>query len=369
MREAVYRALRRVVDPDLGRDIVSAGLVEQVAVEDETIRVKLKLTTPACPLKERFLQACRQEIEKEVGSSMEIEIEVGAETRGTRTAQQAPLLPQVKNIVAVASGKGGVGKSTVSVGLALALRELGARVGLLDADLYGPSIPLMTGLREPEIHVVKQDDKTRFLPVWWADIPVFSIGFLIGEGQAVIWRGPIASGTLRQFFVDVMWPELDYMVVDLPPGTGDIPMTAAQLLDITGAVIVTTPQKVSQSDVRRAISMFRHKAINKPVLGIVENMAYFVPSDMPERCYYLFGKGGGRALAEELGVPFLGEVPLVETLAELCDQGVQSVEQLPVPVREAFLAVAERLVRDIATLAVAHSRQAVLHQPSDIKTA
>jgi ATP-binding protein involved in chromosome partitioning len=259
------------------------------------------------------------------------------------------LLPGVKNILAVASGKGGVGKSTVSVNLALALAKDGARVGLLDADIYGPSIPTMLGLKGMRPKVKDVDGKAMMEPIEKFGIKALSIGLLVDEKQAVVWRGPMVSSALRQFVTDCDWGELDYMVIDLPPGTGDIHLTLVQTVPVTGAIIVTTPQDVALADARKALGMFSIHPINVPIVGIVENMAYFTPAELPNNKYYIFGTGGGRRLAEEFNVPFLGEIPIVQSIREGGDSGnpvvINHEEQV---VSNAFVNLAGEVARNVA---------------------
>ncbi len=344
-REDVLHALRHVIDPDFQKDLVSLNMIQNVEVEGNRVRFDLVLTTPACPIKDNLAEACREAIRKFIGENVEVEINV--KTRTFKPITGEDLLPEVRHVIAVSSGKGGVGKSTVAANLALALQQLGAQVGLLDADVYGPSVPTLLGLEGKVPQAKSVDGKTRLLPLEYEGVKVMSIGFFIDPDQAVLWRGPVASGTVRQLVQDVEWGALDYLIVDMPPGTGDIPMTVAQVLPLTGAVIVTTPQRVAQADVRRAIAMFRHKAINKPIVGIVENMSYFVPELHPDEKYYVFGKGGGRRLAEELGLPFLGEIPLMASIAEQSDVGRPPVIYGPEIVQEAFKNVAGKVARQL----------------------
>jgi ATP-binding protein involved in chromosome partitioning len=258
------------------------------------------------------------------------------------------VLPGVKNIIVVASGKGGVGKSTVAVNLALGLAKEGAAVGLLDADIHGPSIPMMLGIRDERPKMIDVEGKGKIVPIERFGIKAMSIGLLIDEKQAVIWRGPQASSALRQFISDVAWGDLDYLIVDLPPGTGDVQLTMVQTVPVTGAVIVSTPQAVAAADARKAIIMFRQPQINVPVLGIVENMAYFTPAELPENKYYIFGKGGARKMAEQFEIPFLGEVPLVQSIREGGDAGTPALTGDDNISRDAFMSVAERVAQQVS---------------------
>ncbi len=310
-REAVMAALATVNDPELHRDIVSLGMVKQVEIEGGRVAVTIELTTPACPLKEVFTRDIRAALGNVPGFRA-VAIEFTANVK-PREIKPDDLAPGVRNIIAVASGKGGVGKSTVSVGLAIALAQTGARVGLLDADMYGPNIPLMMGLAEPP-----RVAEGKILPLENYGVKVISIGFLVEPGAPVIWRGPMLNSALRQFFSDVAWGELDYLVVDLPPGTGDVQISLVQLVPVTGAVLVTTPQEVSLQDARRGAAMFVQT--QTALLGVIENMAYF-RCDACNKKHYIFGEGGGRRIAEEFGVPLLGSIPIGQSVREGGDSG------------------------------------------------
>ena len=319
-QEDIINALRHVDDPDIKKDLVTLNMISEVEVEGNKVSFKVTLTTPACPLKEKIKKDCVDAVHQYVDSGLEVSIEMDANVTSLRK-ENVNVLPSVKNIICVASGKGGVGKSTVAVNLALSLARLGAKVGLIDADIHGPSIPMMLGVkgRKPEVRLVK--DKHYMVPLEAEGIKILSIGLLIDERQAVVWRGPMVTSALRQFVTDCMWGKLDYMVVDMPPGTGDVHITVAQTLNVTGAVIVTTPQEVALADARKALSMFRLENINVPILGVIENMAYFTPEELPNNKYYIFGKDGGQKLADEYEVPFLGQLPLVQSIREGGDAG------------------------------------------------
>ena len=260
------------------------------------------------------------------------------------------MLPGVKNIIAVASGKGGVGKSTIAVNLALALAAEGASVGLMDADIYGPSVPIMLGIRDERPKMTEVNGKGMIVPIEKYGIKAMSIGLLIDEKQAVIWRGPMASSALKQFATDVLWGELDYLVIDLPPGTGDVHLTIAQTIPVTGAVIVSTPQLVAAADARKAVMMFKQEHINIPILGVVENMAYFTPAELPENKYYLFGKGGAAKMAEQFELPFLGEMPLVQSVREGGDMGIPAVIDEDSLTRDKFLELARAVAQNVSLL-------------------
>jgi ATP-binding protein involved in chromosome partitioning len=258
------------------------------------------------------------------------------------------LLPGVKNIIVVASGKGGVGKSTVAVNLALGLSQEGASVGLMDADIYGPSIPIMLGIRDERPKMTDINGKNMIVPIERYGVKAMSIGLLIDEKQAVVWRGPMASSAIKQFISDVAWGELDYLVIDMPPGTGDVHLTLVQAVPVTGAVIVSTPQAVAAADARKAIMMLKQTQINVPILGIVENMAYFTPEELPNNKYYLFGKGGGRQMAEQFELPFLGEIPLVQGIREGGDRGIPAVMDDEPIAKNAFVKLAQAVARNVA---------------------
>lgn len=317
-KELILKALSNVQDPDLKRDIVTLNMVKDIRIEGNQIFVKVNLTTPACPLKDHIKNDCLSEIKKVVGNDYSIQIEMGSTVTSHINEIKEKLLPGVKNTIAVASGKGGVGKSTVAVNLAVALAKDGASVGLIDADIYGPSIPLMLGVKEQPKMIGEDPNNVKLLPLERYDVKLMSIGFLIDDNTPVIWRGPMASGAIKQFMSDVLWGELDYLIFDLPPGTGDIQLTLVQTIPLTGAVVVTTPQDVALIDARKAIKMFER--VNVTILGLVENMSYFIAPDTGKR-YDIFGNGGGRKAAEEMGIPFLGEIPINPLIREGGDTG------------------------------------------------
>src|SRR5712692_5099033 len=300
--ENILNALRLITDPDLHKDIVSLGFVKDLKIQGNNVSFTLELTTPACPAREQFKVDCVRVIRENIDGVDRVDMEMTSNVRTHTNQQKAAILPGVKNTIAVASGKGGVGKSTVAVNLAVALAKDGAKVGLLDADVYGPSIPLMMGItRRPELR------NQKLLPLEAHGVKVMSIGFLVDPMQAVIWRGPMVSGAVKQFMSDVDWGELDYLIFDLPPGTGDIHLTLVQTIPLTGAVVVTTPQDISLADARKAYKMF--EKVNVPVLGIIENMSYYICAHCGHR-EEIFAYGGGRKASEELGTQFLGEIPI-----------------------------------------------------------
>ena len=345
-KEAVIEALRTVQDPDLKQDLVSLNMVNDIQIQGNDIHFTIVLTTPACPLKEVIRNSCVEAIEKLVSTDAKVTIDMTSNVTSGR-ADNAPLLPEVKNIIAVASGKGGVGKSTVAANLAVSLAKAGAKVGLIDADIFGPSIPTMFNCVHEQPGIVKKEDKNLIIPIEQYGVKLLSIGFLTPAENAVIWRGPMASSALKQFIADTAWGALDYLLVDLPPGTSDIHLTLVQTVPVTGAVIVTTPQKVALADASKALSMFKQPNINVPVLGIVENMAYFIPPELPENKYFIFGENGGKKLAEKHLLPLLAQIPIEESIRQSGDSGY------PIALQEglsglAFQALAENLAREIA---------------------
>ncbi|WP_143960743.1 Mrp/NBP35 family ATP-binding protein [Litoribacter populi] len=344
-KERVFKALSTVEDPDLKKDLVTLGMIQDVEIDESRISFKVVLTTPACPLKEVIKNNCLEAIEKEFGP--EVEIDIFMTSNVTTARDNAPLIPQVKNIIAIASGKGGVGKSTCSANLAVALAQTGAKVGLIDADISGPSIPTMFNVEGEQPAVKQENAKNIIIPIEQYGVKLISIGFLTPADSAVVWRGPMASSALRQFIADVEWGELDYLLIDLPPGTSDIHLTMVQTIPVTGAVIVTTPQKVAIADATKGLTMFQQPQIKVPILGVVENMAYFTPEELPDNRYYLFGKEGGRKLSAKFDVPFLGEIPIVQSIRESGDSGYPAVFKEGIT-QGAFMALAENLARQVA---------------------
>jgi len=341
----ILTALSTVEDPDLKRDLVSLGMIKDLKVSPEKVSFSVVLTTPACPLKEKIKGDCEAAVTRVIGESVDLDIFMTSSV--TTLRDNAPLLPGVKNIIAISSGKGGVGKSTVTTNLAVALAQAGASVGLIDADIYGPSIPTMFNT-ETEQPLVKQvNGKNIIIPIEQYGVKMISIGFLTPPDSAVVWRGPMASSALKQFFSDTEWGDLDYLLIDLPPGTSDIHLTLVQTVPVTGAVIVTTPQKVALADAKKGVAMFRQPQINVPILGVVENMSWFTPAELPNNKYHIFGSGGGAALAEKYNVPLLGQIPLVQGIRESGDSGLPAVMK-DGPSAEAFKALAETLARRVA---------------------
>lgn len=343
-KEQVLYALGHVEEPDLKKDLVTLNMIQDIKIEGNHLSFSVILTTPACPLKGLIENACRNAIAHFISKDIEVTINMTSRV----TTQKNTGVPGVKNIIAVASGKGGVGKSTVAVNLALGLAQAGAKVGLIDADIYGPSIPIMFGLEGARPKASQADGKTRIEPIEKYGIKLLSIGFFTDPNQPVPWRGPMVSTAVKQLFNDADWGELDYLVVDLPPGTGDVHITVAQTFLVTGAVIVTTPQNVALADAKKGIGMFLMSAINVPLLGIVENMSYFTPAELPENKYYIFGHGGGQKLANQLEVPFLGEIPLVKGISDSGDAGRPVVLDEQSPMSKAFTEMAQKVAQQVA---------------------
>lgn len=355
--EQVLQALGNVEEPDLKKDLVTLNMIQDIRIDGNKLSFSVILTTPACPLKAMIENACRNAISYFISKEVEVSINMTSRV----TTQKNTGVPGVKNIIAVASGKGGVGKSTVAVNLALGLAHAGAKVGLIDADIYGPSLPIMFGLEGARPKASQLEGKTRIEPIEKYGIKLLSIGFFTDPNQPVPWRGPMVSTAVKQLFNDADWGELDYLVVDLPPGTGDIHITVSQSFPVTGAVIVTTPQNVALADAKKGIGMFMMDAINVPLLGIVENMSYFTPAELPDNRYYIFGQGGGQKLASQLEVPFLGEIPLVKSISESGDVGMPVIMDEANPMSKAFLDMAKRVAQQVAIAnAAANNKTPVL---------
>jgi ATP-binding protein involved in chromosome partitioning len=343
----IKSALRNVMDPDLKKDLVTLNMIENIRISGKKVSFTLVLTTPACPLKNYLKQSCIDAIHRHADKAAEVEIELSSKVT---TLRQDPgeMLKEVKNIIAVGSGKGGVGKSTIAVNLAISLARSGAKVGLVDADIYGPSIPLMFGLLNERPEGIEREGKMFIIPFEKYGIRLLSIGFFVDQTKALIWRGPMASVALKQLFTDAEWGALDYMIIDLPPGTGDIPLTLIQNFPLTGAIIVSTPQDLAIADVRKAADMFRNEKIHIPLLGLVENMSYFSPEDQPEKKYYIFGKSGCEKFARDLNVPLLGQIPVVPAISGSGDQGNPIATDTNSPVTKAFDKLAESVAQQIA---------------------
>ncbi len=344
-RDAVLNALRVVVDPDIRKDIVSLGFVKDLAMADGRVSFTIELTTPACPVKDQMRDQASAAVRALPGVS-DVKVHLTAKVRSATFPEAGrPPLPGVKNVIAVGAGKGGVGKTTVSVNLALALARCGSRVGILDGDMYGPNVPIMLGLTNTQLGT----DGQRIVPAEKYGVQVVSIGFLTNDDAPIIWRGPMLHQAVQQFFREVAWKDLDYLIIDMPPGTGDVALSLSQTVPVVGSVVVTTPQQVSLADSRRAVRMYQK--LNIPTLGIVENMSYHRCTN----CHHesdLFGHGGGEAMASEMSVPFLGRLPLYQPIREGGDTGVPLVVGEPASdAARAFLTVAERTAAQISILA------------------
>ncbi len=340
---SILQALSQIIDPDLKKDIVTLGFVKDLKIEGGDVSFRIVLTTPACPVKEEFETTAKQLVGAIEGVE-NVNVTMDSEVPQGRGVANNIALPGVKNIIAVSSGKGGVGKTTVAVNLAVSLALDGAKVGLMDADVYGPNVPMMFGIGAIQPQV---SSKGQLVPLEAHGVKIISMAVLVPPDKPMILRGPMLHGVVRQFLTDVDWGELDYLIVDMPPGTGDVQLSLAQLVPVQGAVLVTTPQAVSLADVRRAYAMFEQVAI--PVLGVIENMSYFIPPDMPDKRYDIFGSGGGQKLADQFNIRLLGEVPLGMEVREGGDQGVPVVIAKPdSPQAKAFKAAAEEVARQIS---------------------
>ncbi len=323
--EQVWESLKKVRYPDGNADIVTLNMVESIKIEGNKISFSVFLPAFNSPFKKSIEKACIRAIKDSMDEEVEVDATITSKiTVGRMDKTQEEILPGVKNIIAVASGKGGVGKSTVSTNLAISLAKLGSKVGLIDADVYGPSIPKMFGVETGRPGVERIDGRDRIVPVENYGVKMLSIGFFVKQDDALIWRGAMATNALKQLINDAVWGELDYLVIDLPPGTSDIHLTMVQTIPVTGAVVVSTPQDVALADARKGISMFRQEKINVPVLGLIENMSWFTPPELPDKKYYIFGKEGCKRLSEELNIPFLGQIPIVESIRQNGDAGTPS---------------------------------------------
>ena len=347
MTEAdIVKALTNVIDPEQKKDIISLHMVSEIKIHDNNIALTVGVPMASAPHKGSINEQCETEIRK-VYPEANVNVTFAAKTSKI-SAVHEKVLPGVKNIIAVVSGKGGVGKSTVSANLALALAKDGFSVGFMDADIYGPSGPIMFGVRGDRPMMMEVEGKAKIAPLEKYGIKIISIGLLVDERQAVVWRGPMVSSAVRQFVTDVYWGDLDYLIIDMPPGTGDIHLTLMQLVPVTGVVIVTTPQDVALADAKKGIAMFGQAQINVPILGIVENMAYFTPAELPENKYYIFGKEGGKHLASEYDIPFLGQIPLVQSIREGGDQGTPAMMGDDEITKTAFRSFADETVKQVA---------------------
>jgi ATP-binding protein involved in chromosome partitioning len=347
---SVLEVLKPVQDPELRKSLVELNMIRNVAIAGGKVSFTLVLTTPACPLRQLIVEDCERAI-KTLPGVTEVEVEVTAETPQQKSLPDRQGIAGVKNILAVSSGKGGVGKSTVAVNVAVALAQSGAKVGLIDADIYGPNAPTMLGLEGASVMVQQGAQGEILEPAFNHGVKLVSMGFLIAKDQPVIWRGPMLNGVIRQFLYQVQWGDLDYLIVDMPPGTGDAQLTMAQAVPMAGAVIVTTPQNVALLDARRGLKMFQQLGV--PVLGIVENMSYFIPPDMLEKQYDIFGSAGGEKTAQELQVPLLGCVPLEIPLREGGDRGLPIVLSDPDSASaKALVAIAQQIAARVSVAAL-----------------
>ncbi len=341
-KDKVLESLKKVLYFPKGTNVVELGMVDRLEVSDKKVSFALVYPQANDTNAHIVKDAAERTLKTDLGEGVELVIE----TLSEQQAGRGPL-GKVKNIIVVASGKGGVGKSTVASNLALALAKTGSKVGLLDADIYGPSMPIMMGLKGVRPGAIEEDGKTKIVPIEKYGIKMLSIGFFIEEDKALMWRGSMASNALQQLFNDAVWGELDYMVLDLPPGTGDIHLTLVQSVPVTGSIIVTTPQNVALADVRKAADMFKNDSIKVPILGVVENMSYFTPAELPNNKYYIFGKGGGQIVANELNVDLLAQLPIVESIAAKSDLGEPIVLEESSPISATFIKLAEDVKKKV----------------------
>jgi ATP-binding protein involved in chromosome partitioning len=344
-RKEILKALETITIAGEGKNMVESGAIANVVTFGDEVVVDLVLHTPAMHIKKRAEDDIKKVILEKIAAEAKVKINTKVEVPD-KPEIKGKAIPGIKNIIAVASGKGGVGKSTVTANLAVSLAKMGFSVGVLDADIYGPSMPIMFDVENEKPLSVEVDGKSKMKPVESYEIKILSIGFFTSPSQAVIWRGPMASKALNQMIFDADWGELDFMLIDLPPGTGDIHLSIMQSLPVTGAVVVSTPQAVALADARKGVSMFMSEAINVPVLGIIENMAYFTPAELPDNKYYIFGEAGARDLATDLGVPFLGEVPIVQSIRESGDYGRPAALQTDSVVGAVFESITRNVVQE-----------------------
>ena len=344
----IYKALETITVPGEGQNMIESGAVKNVVVFGDEVIVDITIKNPSLQAKKRVEVDILKTIHDLVyeKAKIKVNITVEASENPTQVIKGSPI-EGISNIIAVASGKGGVGKSTVTSNLAVSLSKMGFSVGILDADVYGPSIPIMFDVEDERPVAVEIDGKSKMKPIENHGVKVLSIGFFTKPDQAVIWRGPMAAKALNQLIFDADWGKLDFLLIDLPPGTGDIHLSIMQAVPITGAVVVSTPQNIALADAKKGVAMFQQENINVPVLGIIENMAYFTPEELPENKYYIFGKEGAKNLAEDLGVPFIGEIPIVQSIREAGDVGRPAALQLDTPTEIAFRDIAKNVVQEV----------------------
>ena len=351
-KQDVLKALEKITVPGEGKNMVESGAVTNVMVFGDEVVVDVTINNPSLQARKKteveILKAIHAEVYEKAKIKINIKVDAEAAKPKTNEIKGKPL-PGIKNIIAVASGKGGVGKSTVTANLAVSLAKMGFKVGLLDADIYGPSMPIMFDVAQEKPLAVNIDGKSKMKPVESYGVKLLSIGFFTQPNQAVIWRGPMASKALNQMIFDAHWGEIDFMLIDLPPGTGDIHLSIMQAMPVTGAVVVSTPQEIALADARKGVAMFQQDSINVPVLGVVENMAYFTPEELPNNKYYIFGKEGAKHLSEDLKVPFLGEVPLVQSIREAGDVGRPAAMQEGTPIETAFNELTKNVVQQVVS--------------------
>ena len=347
-KQDILNALETISAPGEGKNMVESGAVTNVVTFADEVIVDITISNPTLQAKKRAEVDIMKTIHDKVYEKAKVTVNVKVNTPAKPTNEiKGKPIPGIQNIVAVASGKGGVGKSTVTANLAVTLAKMGFKVGILDADIYGPSVPIMFDVERERPLAVNVDGKSKMKPVENYGVKVLSIGFFTKPDQAVVWRGPMAAKALNQMIFDAAWGELDFMLIDLPPGTGDIHLSIMQSLPITGAVVVSTPQNVALADAKKGVAMFQQESINVPVLGIIENMAYFTPEELPDNKYYIFGKEGARNLAEDLNVPFLGEIPLVQSVREAGDIGRPAALQTATPIEQAFESLTQNVVQEV----------------------
>lgn len=348
--ENIKGVLANIQEPDNKNDIIALDLVREIKIEDGRVSFDLFVLNPTMHSKKRMEDACRFALERHFGRELVVDIKTQVFDKNAVPNELRKVLPGVRHVIAVASGKGGVGKSTVAANLAAGLAGKGFKVGLIDADIYGPSMPIMFDVEQEKPRTREVDGRQYIVPVENYGVKMLSIGFFADTSQAIVWRGPMASKALNQMFTDTLWGPLDFMIIDLPPGTGDIHLSLVQIAPLSGAVIVSTPQHIALADAQKAVSMFQMKDIEIPIIGILENMAYFSPPELPENKYYIFGQGGARNLALQLNVPFLGELPVVQSIREAADAGRPAVLQGDTPSGLAFREIIANFEHELANL-------------------